>query len=713
MSKRPGKRRQPGQPKMLDSASVLRFFNEKSRRPLSFREIVRMMGLSSPESRALKRTLHDLVDDGRIVHTRKGLYGPSEKMDLITGYFESHRDGYGFVVPDAPGERDIFIPPRETMFAMDADRVVVRMENSIKRSGRIVRILERSHSRIAGTVEVMGSACFVRPRNKSIPYVIHVPAVSGLKAGMSVVAEVETYPTGTSPATGKIITVIKDPEDPRSEIEAIIDQFGLPRRFPKQVSEDARLAHEKKREKRRDLTELLTVTIDGEQAKDFDDAISIEEDGAGYRLWVHIADVGHYVPWGSPSDLEARRRGTSVYFPDRVIPMLPKALSEDLCSLRPDEERTAFTVEMRIGSKGEPLGAEFYPSHIKSNRRMTYTTVAKIVVDQDEPERVAHNELTPMFDLMSELAGAMRRRRLMRGSLDFDLPEPEVMLDLQGRPEAIIRSERNFAHMIIEEFMIAANEAVAEHLTKIGAPCLYRIHEPPDPEKVDSVVRTVRLLMGQGGYAGKKPKGGYVGLLEEVRGKPGQEEITYMVLRSMKQARYSEQNVGHYGLASECYLHFTSPIRRYPDLVVHRILRESLEAGGRLPESRVAALNSMLPDIAFQSSRMERLSVEAEREVIAAMRVWFMRDKLGEEYEARVIGVSTYGIRLRLNEFYVEGFISVSALTDDYYAYDERAASLRGRHKGRIFRFGMPITVVVERTDMVERQVVFGLVQPR
>ena len=697
----------------MDREAVAAFFREKTGKPLSFREILYLMGLSKSEGRALKRALRELVGAGEIIRTRKGLYGPSEDMSLVTGYYEAHRDSFGFVIPEKPGERDIFIPPCQAMGAMNGDRVVARIENRKRRGGRIIRILERSVARIAGKVDVTKTAVYVKPKNKSIPFDLYIaPQDRGnAKHGDNVVAEIIDYPTDKRPPSAKIVKIIEKPEDPRSEVEAIIDEFSLPRKFPKAVSEEAKMLSGQKfaeagAERRKDLRTLATVTIDGERAKDFDDAVSIRKTALGYRLWVHIADVGHYVPWGTPLDLEARKRGTSVYLPDRVIPMLPKELSEDLCSLRPGEDRFAFTAEMDFDRSGSQEGAKFYLSLIKSDERMTYTSVRKILIDQDPEERKRYSGLLSDFELMGELCNILRENRLGRGSLDFDLPEPEILLDLQGNPEAIIKSERNFAHMIIEEFMIAANEAVAGYLEKNAVPSLYRIHEEPDPMKVEEVLRVAKPFW-KTPSKGIRPKD-FSGLLKSIKGTEQEEIINYVVLRSLKQARYSPVNVGHFGLASVSYTHFTSPIRRYPDLVVHRILRETI-VKHRVSDNRAKELALMLPDIAFTSSRMERLSDDVERKVVDAMRVWFMKDKVGEEFDAKVVGVTAFGLKVRLRDYYVEGFIHLSYLTDDYYQFNDRNMTLYGRHKRRTFRIGQGLRLRVDRVDMEEREIVFGL----
>jgi ribonuclease R len=698
---------------MLNKETVFDFFKGKAK-PLSFKEIIQLMALSRPEARSLKRVLRELVREGEIVLTRKGLYGPAEEMNLITGHFEAHRDGYGFVISEKPGERDLFIPPRGTFGAMNGDRVIIRVEDWKRREGRVIRILERTFTRIVGKIEITKTATFIRPKNKSVPFDLYVgPEDRGkAKNGDNVIAEIIAYPTDKRPPSARVVKVIEKPEDPKAEIELIIDEFNLPRRFPKTVTDATKLLYEKSLlqkdvQRRKDLRELPTVTIDGERAKDFDDAVSIIRTDHGYRLWVHIADVGFYVPWDTPIDIEARKRGTSVYLPDRVIPMLPKELSEDLCSLRPKTDKLAFTVEMDFDKYGHRLDAKFYPSIIRSDERMTYTSVKKVLVDKDPDESEKYAYLLKDFELMGELCDILRSGRLERGSLDFDLPEPDVILDLQGNPEAILKAERNFAHMIIEEFMISANEAVAEHLEKLRVPNLYRIHEEPDPMKLEDILKVLKTL-GKLTRKTLKPKD-FSDILKSIKGAAEEEIINYIVLRSLKQARYSAINVGHFGLASESYSHFTSPIRRYPDLVVHRILREILTQK-LISDRRRKELESMLPDIAFSSSRTERSADEAEKVVIRAMRVWFMKDKVGDEFAGKIVGVSTYGLRVRLNDFYVEGFLNLSSLTDDYYQYNDKTMRLSGRHTNRSFRLGQELRLRVDRVDMEEREIVFGVV---
>jgi len=700
---------------MITKDSLISFFKEKVTQPLSFMEVVYNLNLTPPERRKLKRLLREMVNDGDIVRTRKGLYGPAEEMNLISGYFEAHRDGYGFVILEKPGERDVFIPARATLGAMDNDRVIARIENRRRREGAIIRILERAHTCVVGTFEAGRAGFYVRPKNRSVPFDLYIaPKEKGkAKDGDSVIAEIISYPSDKRPPAGRIIKILKKPETPLDEVEGIIDEFNLPRKFPHNVIEEAKSLYarrqntENRTQKRKDLCSLPTVTIDGERAKDFDDAISIKRTDDGYRLWVHIADVGFFVGWDSLIDKEARKRGTSVYFPDRVIPMLPKELSEDLCSLRPKVERMAFTVEMDFDMHGERTDTRFYPSIINSNERMTYTSVKKILVDEDRKERQKYDYLLQDFEMMGELCNILKSRRLKRGSLDFDLPEPEVLLDIQGNPENIIRAERNFAHMIIEEFMIVANEAVAGHLEALNIPSLYRIHEEPDPMKLEGIMKIISSLRILKKTKTITPKD-FSDLIKQIQGTPEEEIINHMILRSLKQAKYSPINVGHFGLASESYTHFTSPIRRYPDLVVHRILREVLTKK-HLDDKRIKELESLLPDIAFHSSKMERQADEAERAVLSAMRVWFMRDKVGEEFEGKVISVTPYGLKIRLKDYYVEGFLHVSYMTDDFYQYDEKSLSLHGVHRKKRFTIGKELKVRIDRVDMEEREIVLGI----
>lgn len=683
----------------------------KSSKPLSFREISELLKLKSSERKKLKRILRELTEEGKIIRNRKGLYLPVREAKLIAGYFELHREGYGFVIPDSPRERDIFIPPHATMGAMNGDRVIARLEQRKRREGRILRILDRAIKRVVGIVEKAGPVYHVQPRKRAIQQQIIIAGKEvDFKPGDIVLAEITKYENLNNPLIAKVTKVFEKPKSPKDELYILTYEYDLPKRFSQSAQTMAKEIAKttiSKREtmKRKDLRELPTVTIDGEAAKDFDDAVSIKKVRNGYILWVHIADVSHYVKWGTPIDLEARQRGTSVYLPDRVIPMLPAELSENICSLLPKTPRLTFTVEIHFNNSGEIRESLFYPSIIRTAERMTYTSVKKILVDKDPDEIKQYRKLLPYFEAMAELCEILKKKRKSRGSLDFDLPEPEILLDIKGDPQAIIKAERNLAHFIIEEFMIAANEAVAEFLFNNKIPTLYRVHEEPEQNKIHYLTRIIKNL----GITKEdiKPKQ-FSEFLELIKDTDYEEIVNYLVLRSLKQARYSPENVGHFGLASECYTHFTSPIRRYPDLVVHRILKEFITKG-KLSKNRLKTLEKILPEIAIHSSRMERRADSVERDSIQIMRVWFMKDKVGEELDGKVVMVNPEGLRIRLEEYFIEGFLPLSHMTDDFYQFDEKRYCLTGIKRKRKFTIGTPVRVRVSKIDIYEREILFDL----
>ncbi len=693
----------------IDKESIFHFLKTKSSKPLNIKDISRALNIHRSEQRTLKRILRSLTASGEIFKTKSGRYGPAEEMNLVTGSFEAHRDGYGFVIPDKSEERDIFIPPRKTMGAMSGDRVVARVERPLKREGSIIKVLERGKKKIIGELCREKNIYFVRPKGKNVPfYILIAPGDMGkAKSGDTVSVEITSFPTASSPPEGRVLKVFPDVSEPSIETELIIEEYSLPRRFPPVVMSEVKgLVEGRKSRKRVDCRDLLTVTIDGETAKDFDDAVSIRKTASGYTLHVHIADVSHYVPWDSALDIEARRRGTSVYFPGSVIPMLPEKLSNNLCSLVPRQDRFTFTAEMHFDRQGAITDTSFYPSVIHSNERMTYTSVKNILVDNDRAEREKYSHLIESFEWMEELSSILRKIRIGRGSLDFDLPEPEIVLDLQGRPEAIIRAERNLAHMLIEEFMITANEAVARRLEELDVPSLYRIHEKPDTAKIEELKP---IFHSFGLNVKKSGVDVFHSILNQVKGTTEESLLNILLLRSLKQAKYSTENIGHFGLASQCYTHFTSPIRRYPDLVVHRALKDSLDKG-RLSEKMMKYLGKNLEEIAVHSSKTERRADEAEREIVNAMRVWFMKDKVGDEYRGIVTNITSHGLKIQLKDFFVEGFLHVSSMTDDYYRFDEKNYRLIGRRRKKSFAVGQEVTVRIERVNVEERDILMGLV---
>lgn len=680
-------------------------------KPLSFREISDSLSLKSSERKKLKTILKHLITEGKILRNRKGLYLPVKEVKLVAGYFEAHRNGYGFLIPDSPSENDVFIPPHATMGAMNGDRVIVRIEHRRKREGRIVRILERATKKIIGTIEKTGPILTLQPKKKFFNQQIVIkPSEIKVSEGDLVLAEITHFPSGNKPPVAKVVKIFEKPKSSKEEIEILLYEYDLPRKFStntlifsKKIADRGVLKGNIKN--RIDLRNLTTVTIDGENAKDFDDAISIKKSKKGFILWVHIADVSHYVKWNSLIDEEARTRATSVYLPDRVIPMLPPELSENICSLLPKTPRLTFTVEMHFNNSGERVETLFYPSIIQTAERMTYTSVKKILLDRDKDEIKRYKNLVSHFEKMAELCDILKNRRQKRGSLDFDLPEPEVLLDIKGDPLAIIKAERNLAHFIIEEFMIAANEAVAEFLSENKIPCLYRVHEEPEANKINyltKIIRNLGILKGE-----LKPRE-FHEFLGIIKGTPQEEIVNYLILRSLKQARYSPENVGHFGLASQCYTHFTSPIRRYPDLIVHRILKEFLTKG-KLSKEKIKELNEILPDLAIHCSKKERQADEVERESVQIMRVWFMKDRVGEEFEGKVTMVTSEGLRVRLEDYYIEGFLHLSHMIDDFYQFDESRYCLIGLRRKRKFTIGTPVSVRLCKVNIEDREIIFDL----
>ncbi len=703
-----------GRTSMFDRAQILSFLQQRSRRPVSFRELMHELRLSRAESRRLKQSLRELVRDGKVLRTKRGLYGPAPSMNLLQGRFEAHADGYGFLVPDEPGKPDHFIPARHTLGAMGGDHVLARVERPERREAAIIKILARGSKRFVGRLEGTFRNAWVIPRYKRGGLDLLIPEVPpGLAApGDWVVAEIVKFPELGRPPEGRILKSLGPVESPPQDISVIIEEYGLHRRFPSPVKKEAAaFPPEFPKETirgRKDFRSLLTVTIDGERARDFDDAVSVQTlPGKGYVLWVHIADVSYYVRPGSAIDAEAQVRGTSVYFPDRVLPMLPPELSSDLCSLKPGLDRLSMSVELHFDASGQRVHADFWKSIINSNRRLTYTEAAK-VIETPDPLEHGEDDVNVAVLQMQQLARLLRQRRRDRGSLDFDLPEPEILLDLEGKPEDIIVAPRNDAHRLIEEFMLAANEAVAEHLDRPELQMVFRIHEEPDPEHI---AFALKLLKEAGLRVRHKSLSSrnVARILEETEGLPSGRVLHYHILRALKTARYSPDNLGHFGLASTCYTHFTSPIRRYPDLMVHRTLRGLLSRGKEVSGEETSRED--FRNLCLHCSQTERNADKAERESAKSLRAWFMKDKVGEEFDGFVEDVKSAGIRVRLKDYFVDGFIPVSALTDDYYLFHEASMTLAGRHSGRRFRLGQEIRVRVARVSIEERAIIFGPVE--
>ena len=665
----------------------------------------------------LKDMLEDMADDGEVVRFKGNTYAVASAVKGIRGRISVHRDGYGFVTPVEGGE-DIFIPQRRMSNAMHGDIVEVSKERSRmgggKQEGRVLAITERASSRIVGRYEESKRGAIVIPEEQRLGSVLMIPPKARGKAedGHQVVAEITSYPIGGRPAEGRIVEVLGWPDDPEVEIQSAIRRFDLPFIFGKDTMAEAEavsdVVTDKELKGRVDLRQMLTVTIDGETARDFDDAVALAREGQNFRLRVSIADVSHYVKPGSPLDRDAYLRGTSVYFPDRCIPMLPERLSNGICSLNPDVDRLTMTAEMLIDKEGKVIESAFYPSIIKSSARLTYTIVKQIIVDQDAEIQKKHQAVTPMLLEMKGLALILQNMRKKRGSIDFDLPEPEIIIGLTGKTEGIIRAERNLAHQLIEEFMLIANESVATYITGREIPFLYRIHENPDPAKL----RNFQEFVFGFGYEfpmveEKVNPSDLQALLAQAEGKPEERMVNYALLRCMKQARYAAENAGHFGLASSCYCHFTSPIRRYPDLVVHRILRAALEKG---TGKQLKTATENLPQIAEHTSRRERVAMEAERDIVELRKIQYMQRHLGDEFDGYISGVTAFGFFVELDELFVEGLVHISTLDDDLYSYLENKHSLVGRSSQRVFRIGDAIKVKVAAVLPETRRIEFVLV---
>jgi ribonuclease R len=688
-------------------------------KPVSVRDLVRGLSLDAPARRELKAVLRRLIADGALVDIRGARVGLPDRMNLVVGRLSCNPAGFGFVVPEVrrEGQGDLFVAAANIREALHGDRVVARLERRGPKGpeGRIIRVLERANQRIVGRYEDDGRfGGHVVPFDKRVLHEVFVPAgeEGGASGGQMVAVEITRPPTATRNPAGRILEVLGRLTDPGVDLKVIVAKYGLPDTFPAEVEEEAgrvaRPVGPAEVAGRTDFRGWLTVTIDPETARDHDDAVGIErrKDG-GYRLAVHIADVAYYVHEGGPLDQEAYLRGTSVYFPDRVVPMLPHALSSDVCSLVEGKDRLTQSVVIDLDARGRVKGKAFHDGVIRSAARLSYQQ-AQAIVDGDAALRERFASLVPSLLAMDELAKLMRARRQERGSLDFDLPEPKLVLDEAGEMTGIVRHERLGSMRLVEEFMLAANEAVAEELDRAGAGALYRIHEQPDPERVEEFADLVASLGYRmpGHLEGIRPEDFQL-ILRQIEGKPEEKLVSYLLLRTMKLARYHEENLGHFGLATDMYAHFTSPIRRYPDLVVHRALR-ALRQGK--DAEREAWLREKLPEMGLHLSERERRATEAERELVEWKKVRFMAGKVGEAFSGYVTGVQAFGLFVELEEIYVQGLVHVSSMTDDYYRFHEKAHLLKGENAGKAYRLGDRVEVQVARVDLERRQIDFALV---
>lgn len=819
---------------MKDSA-ILDHIALQPKKTAGYKQLVHELGLSGGnERRELAQRLRALVKKGELMEPARDRFSipaPASNKNSVAGRLSMHRDGFGFVTPDSESLRqrisgDIYIGPYAVSNAMHGDKVLVEMgpiRPDGRAEGRIIRVVGREHATVVGVFHYGSRNNYVAPMDEKIKQEIVIPRgaenpkltaenaegeekskgkkrdahrVLGSEArrspsgedleGVVVDVEITDWPTPTQNARGRVIEVLGHEDDFGVDTEIIIRKYHLPHRFPAQVMEEAQaipnVIPSRELGLRRDFRKVPIVTIDGETARDFDDAVSVRRlESGNYGLQVHIADVSHYVVAGSPLDDEARLRGNSVYFPDRAVPMLPVELSTDLCSLRPHLDRLVMSCVMEINHQGDVLGYELSAGVIRSAERMSYTDV-NLILEGDEKLRQRYAPLIETFDLMREVAQALNHKRVRRGSIDFELPEPVIEFNEQGLMQGITRSERNFAHRLIEEFMLAANECVASYLEQRNIPSLYRIHEKPDAKKIydfETMAAAFGYSLGVGALpiqrmqtktdrrarhsSGRNPREieipqevhitprMYQKLTQKIAGKPEERILSYLMLRSLKQARYSENNEGHFALAASTYTHFTSPIRRYPDLIVHRILKTVLSA-----QYSVSSPQSSIPDrcltisdqysapknhthvilskprsgeakdlaVAFEpisvaelhqiaetSSQAERRADDAERELMEWKKIKFMHERVGEEFPALIISVTKYGLFVELEEMFIEGLVPIATLTGDRYTYRENTRQIIGERSKKKYSLGDQVRVLLDRIDRVQRKLQFALIE--
>ncbi|MFC0525594.1 ribonuclease R [Pontibacillus salicampi] len=700
---------------------IMNFIHENTSKPLSVQEIEEMTNLEEAEDfTTLMKTLNELEEEGELVRTRKNRYGLPEKMNLTRGKIQMHQKGFAFLIPDDDDKDDIYIHHSDLHSAMNNDKVLVRTETNNEKDkrpeGTVIRILERNTNEIVGTYDDNGYFGFVIADDKRIPNDIFIPkgSTNGAVDGHKVIVKITKFPEGRMSAEGEVVEILGHKNDPGIDILAIIHKHGIKSEFPEEVIEQATNVpdeiSEEELQQRRDLRDQQIVTIDGADAKDLDDAVAVRKlDNGNYHLGVHIADVTYYVPEGSPIDKEASERGTSSYLVDRVIPMIPHRLSNGICSLNPKVNRLTLSCEMEINTSGEVVNHEIFQSVIKTNERMTYDAVNKILKDDDAELKQQYEELVPMFKNMEDLASILRQKRMERGAIDFDFKEAQVLVDEEGKAKDVELRERSVGEKLIEEFMLAANETVDEHFHWMRVPFIHRVHEEPDSAKLQTFFEFITNF----GYAVKgtandiHPKA-LQEVLEAVKGTQEDMVISKLMLRSMQQARYDSSNLGHFGLATDFYTHFTSPIRRYPDLIVHRLIRTYL-IEGKVDERTRNYWKEEIPDIARHSSERERAAVDAERETDDLKKAEYMQDKIGEEFEGVISSVTNFGLFVELPNT-IEGLVHVSYLTDDYYHFDERSYAMIGERTGNVFRIGDELTVKCINVNIEERVVDFEIV---
>jgi len=699
---------------------ITTYIKSEEYKPLKRKELAIIFSVPKEERELFDAMIEELLKEGTIMETKKGKLMSPESLNMYAGTFISHAKGFGFVSVEGL-EKDIFVPGDSVGQAMHRDKVLVRIAreagNGKRAEGAIVRVLERGMKEIIGTFEMGKGFGFVRPDDKKMAQDIFISRDNtiGAVTGHKVVVEIIRYTEERRNPEGKIVEILGHIDDPGVDIMSIIRQHNLPMEFPKEVIEQIENLQpdvtEKDKEDRKNLRDTLMITIDGADAKDLDDAVSLEILPNGhYYLGVHIADVSHYVTEHSPMDKEAFNRGTSVYLVDRVIPMIPHKLSNGICSLNPEVDRLALSCLMEINAKGEVVAHEVIKSVICSNYRMTYTGVREILEDKTPELLEKYKEIIDMLTKMNDLRQILGRRRKKRGSINFDLPESKIILDETGKPIEILPSERSIATNMIEEFMLICNETVAEDYFWQEIPFLYRNHEVPDDEKIQKMEDFIRTFGYRLKGMGEVRPTEIQKVLEQVEGKDEERVITRVVLRSMKQARYMAENIGHFGLAAKYYCHFTSPIRRYPDLEIHRLIKMVLE--GKMTDKKCASLQKIMPDIAKQCSVRERIAEEAERDTDDLKKVEFMMDKIGECFTGIISGVTNWGIFVELPNT-VEGMVSLAMMEDDYYIFNDERLEVYGEHSGKKYRLGDHVSVQVAKADKETRTIDFVFVEEK
>lgn len=700
---------------------ILQYFKESGTKPLSVQELEEIFGMQDVEDfKTLVKTLNELELEGSLIRTRKNRFGLPAKMNLIAGKIEMNRKGFAFLIPDDENEKDVYIHASDLNSAMHRDKVIVRIEKKSNKESRaegvVIRILERAATKVVGIFEESHSFGFVIPDDTRILNDIFISKNDTLGAvtGHKVIVEITKYPEGRKSAEGEVVEILGHKNDPGIDILSIIHKHGLKIDFPDKVLDQVAAIPDKVLESdlegRRDLRHKEIVTIDGADAKDLDDAISVEQlDNGNFKLGVYIADVSYYVEESTALDKEASERGTSVYLVDRVIPMIPHRLSNGICSLNRGQDRLVLACEMEIDGKGTVITHEIFEAVINTTERMTYENVNKILVDEDETIIEEFAALVPHFETMQTLAEILFYKRKKRGAIDFDFKEAKVLVDEEGRAVDVVIRERSVGERLIEEFMLCANETVAEHFHWLDVPFIHRIHEQPDEGKLEHFFE----FLGGLGYVVKGTANEIHPLelqkvLDRVEGEPEELVISKLMLRSMKQAKYDTHSIGHFGLSTDFYTHFTSPIRRYPDLIVHRLIRAYL-IQGKMDHDTIKKWKESLPDIAKHTSAMERVAVETERDVDDLKKAEYMLDKIGEQFTGIISSVTSFGLFVEL-ENTVEGLVHVSYMTDDYYHYSDRHHALIGEMTKKVYKIGQEVEIKVSDVNMDEHAVDFLLV---